>query len=133
MNIITGGQPSSEVQWAGLEAGLRRGDRILAINGTELAQAPSSSGPSLRQALQALRPGDPIEVAFERSVANAAPDPALCDAPAGNVSRCRVSYSTTTFPAGDFLAYFIVPFVTGILSFLIGALTLYYRNRRATG
>jgi signal transduction histidine kinase/multidrug transporter EmrE-like cation transporter len=133
MNIITGGEPSSEVQWTGLAAGLRRGDRILAINGTELAVPSGAGGQPLRQILQALNPGDAIEVSFERNVANAAADPALCDAPTGNISRCRISYSTMLFPAGDFLAYFIVPFVTGVLSFLIGALTLYYRNRRSDG
>lgn len=111
---VTAGQPVGEGTWAGLDAGLRAGDTILAFDDMPLADA----GEGYREVLGGFAAGDEVTVTFSREPVANGTVPAFCEA--GDALLCEVTLTLTAFPNSDFLALFIVPFVSGLIVFAIG-------------
>ncbi|NOK85876.1 MAG: hypothetical protein GFH27_549375n54 [Chloroflexi bacterium AL-W] len=126
---VNASTPNSEAGWAGRAAGLRLGDQIIAINGQSISNHlnRSTSTRNYNAILQGLQIGDTVDVTFTYDTGrfpdlrSGAVDCALPDA--NGISACEVSYQLTRLPDGDFVAFFFVPYVSGlIVLFLVGGL-----------
>lgn len=138
--VVDGTQTFTDGHWAGLQAGIRRGDRLVQVNDVDLfssgATDYAAARATLKDTLAGLGYGDTVIVGFVRTITDpdlresADPfevDGVACDAPVNGVSRCTVSYPMAPLPDGDFLTYFAIPFVTGIIALVIGAGLLFLR------
>ncbi|XWX02657.1 GAF domain-containing protein [Aggregatilineales bacterium SYSU G02658] len=123
--VILGGGPTSAEPWTGLSAGLMRGDRLVAVNGVPID--PSSDVyPQIAPILGTLRVGDPITVTVERPTSE--PQASFCETITRGVDRCIVTYPTMAMPSSDLVAYFLVPFIAGVFTFIIGAVVWRYQR-----
>ncbi len=132
--VVDGSQPVSDAGWNGLNAGLARLDRVISINGQPLGEgleAPTN----FRAIMRAVRVGEPIEVEFLRP-ADGALAPIMggevCEPVQDGYARCVVTYPTQEIPAEDYLALFIIPFVSGMIVLVIGIITLLLRPYQAS-
>jgi signal transduction histidine kinase len=128
-------QPVSDATWPGLAAGLQTGDHIVAVNDQPLF-TPSNEGriilnsasdyegawSQFHTTMASLAPGDEVTVQFNRAPNNVEP----C-ATASTLGDCQVTLTVDLFPDGDFVGYFIVPFITAIATYVIGLGTLWLR------
>jgi signal transduction histidine kinase len=158
--VIAAGQPTGDNAWAGLEAGLQRGDHLLSVaycpeGGTDCTQTATcaedacdvadwSADPSNFNAAQDSfdyfmdnrAVGDQIEVVFNRlERAHVASPNVTCenDPFNGDLLLCRTHYALQRFPNSDFLAFFIVPYVTALLVASAGILILRLRYQQTSG
>lgn len=132
--VVDGSQSLGSETWPGMENGLQRMDRIVAINDDVLYdpadEADSRNYTAVHDryfaALSKLSPGDTVTVQFERPAENGT---VLCppNSTAGALADCQISYTVDELPVIDFIGFFIVPFVTGVATFLIGAVILVLR------
>ena len=98
---VDGSDSLAGPSWPGVDAGLRPGDQLAALNGQALTDAAS-----LQAALAGMVAGDTVSVQTAAS-----PTP--------------ITYSLTAFPTGDWLLYFGVPFAAGLVLLIAGlALTV---------
>ncbi len=126
---VDGSQPVDASGWSGLNAGLQRGDHLLGINGTTFPVDYNAALQAYDLALAALHFGDHVTVAFERPTtgSTAINNAEACGRPISGVAHCEVSYIVNTFPDNDFLAFFIVPFISGLITIGIGIVVLVLR------
>lgn len=94
--VVDGSDSLAGPSWPGHDAGLRPGDRITALDGAPLADTAG-----LLTALSGLAAGDTVSL---QTAAN--PEP--------------FTLALTTFPAGDWLIYFGVPFAAGLVLLIAG-------------
>ncbi|NWF68381.1 MAG: GAF domain-containing protein [Chloroflexi bacterium] len=152
--VVAGGVPSGVESWPGLDAGLERGDHVLAVRycppGRECvtsavcteddcAVADWSANPSdytaarrqLDYFMDGRRLGDSIQVVFTRA-ADSSADPLETCAPGAEPATldCTVRYRLGRFSNSDFLAYFLVPYVAAIIIVVTGLLVLRLRYQR---
>jgi signal transduction histidine kinase len=112
--------------WPGLEAGLQRRDHITAINGQPLfdeAHNYVAARARFDQLLRGTTPGTTIEVAFERPAVDGevfVNNLETCGSVGNEVAQCTVSYRPTALPDNDFLAIFVLPYVIGLITVVIG-------------
>ncbi len=135
--VVSSSHPTTTETWPGLDAGLRFGDEILSINETPINPTTADYDPVAAQegyenALNVLSYPDSVRVTFRRL----APPDAIttegtaienCAADGASASICAVTYSLAPFPAGDVLAYFVIPYISGLISLIIGLVILRYR------
>jgi signal transduction histidine kinase len=132
--------PVSGTDWQGDDAGLQRGDYLIAVNDQPIADSHfPTTGTNFRSLLATLSPDTTISIDFQRRVTALAPipdaDPTTEDAPNGLVCRassdtlaeCRTQLTLSRFPDGDFLAYFVLPFVASLFMIGIGGLVIWLR------
>ena len=111
-------------EWPALEAGLREGDRIIALDGADLEAVPVGERlDALYDLLAERAPGNAVTVRFERA-GGATPAGAQCAAPAtpGGARTCTLGVTLADFPAGDFAAFFAPGWVAGAMLWVLAAL-----------
>ena len=124
-------QPLAEISWPGLDAGLRPLDRVVAMNG-EALYAPANVGEidysaaraNFDRILASLKAGDRLVVDYQRE------DAAACNQ-TGTLAACQVSYTLGQFHSGDFVGYFVLPYMTALVSLIIGLIVLILRPNQA--
>ncbi len=117
-------QPLSDEPWPALEAGLQTGDRLIALDGIDLAAVPVAERVDVfREALDAHAPGDTVVVGFRRDDAEARLEPGVaCDPlPGEDALVCTASVTLTTVPDMDLAGYFGIGWIAGIIMWGIGA------------
>lgn len=123
--VVDAGQSTSATPWAGINAGLQHQDRIIAINDQSLFELdPTDYAGAYQRFLNImsdLRAGAQITVEVERAVADGVVDTSICSPARDGVSQCRITYTLGYFPDADFLVFFLVPYVSGVIVLLIGA------------
>jgi signal transduction histidine kinase len=131
--VVDGSQSLSAAPWPGLEAGLRRLDRIVAINDDVLYDPQTDSASDYViiheryfAALAKLAPGAVITVEFERPAVAGQVDCPANSQPAA-LGDCRISYTVGELPLIDFIGFFVVPFITAVMTWGIGAAILVLR------
>ncbi|NDJ62267.1 MAG: GAF domain-containing protein [Chloroflexi bacterium] len=134
---VDASQPVSAAVWPGLEAGLARLDRVVMIDDVPIIAAPGDYDAALRNFLTYLRGaevGAEVTVTVNR-LANADGEVPIyadetCAAPVNGVARCEISYPLSQFPDVDFLAFFVMPYVSGLITLGIGVVMLVLRPRQ---
>lgn len=125
--VVNSGFPATGDVWPGLEAGLQFRDQIIAINGQQLVDPAAPDYVAARAAyhsiISGLEAGQTITVEFLRPGAAAGPD---CTPQAGG-ALCTVSYMVQPLPDGDFLSYFIIPFLSGVGALVLAGVVLRLR------
>ncbi|MCU0464835.1 MAG: PDZ domain-containing protein, partial [Anaerolineae bacterium] len=114
--VVTGGNSTSGVEWAGNAAGIRSRDRIIAIDGVPLAADPNDyagARASLDGYLASAAPGQPVEVTVLRGA-----------------EMLTFSYNLSTVPTTDVLIFFLIPLVAGTGGVIAAILLLLYRGDR---
>lgn len=131
--VVDGSQSLGPKTWPGLDKGLQRMDRIVAIN-DDILYDPADPADSMNYnvvhdryfaAMRKLAPGDEVTVQFER------PDTtdAMPCAP-GTLANCQISYALGELPIIDLIGFFIVPFISALGTWLVGAAVLLLRPRQ---
>lgn len=112
---------NADTPWTGREAGLRPGDQIIALDDIPLeeSQPEADSARHYLSVLDDFDSGDVVTVTF-RYDAVQYPEPredgVLCNAPnADGQSTCQVDVELMSWPEIDFIAYFVLPFGTGLI------------------
>lgn len=124
---VAAGNSATGGTWAGREAGLDTGDLILSIDGQAVV------GPESRyygEVLGGLRAGDEVTVVFSRAGDAPGLTPhtgAICAQGLAGAGCYEVTYPLTRLPDGDFLAFFLIPFASGILVLMTGLVVLRLR------
>jgi signal transduction histidine kinase len=132
--VVDGSRPISSSGWNGLKVGLQRLDQIITINGQTIV--PDSKDYNAARAnflgtLDKLQVGDSVEVTFERPETSGAAPAEYC-APAQNgFSNCTLSFTLTNLPDSDFIAYFVIPFIGGLIIVLLGIVVAYLRPQQS--
>ena len=117
-------------EWPALEAGLRQGDRLTALDGADLEAVPAAERlGALFDLLAERAPGDSVTVHFERA-GEAVPAGAQCDdlLTPGGARTCTLGVTLADFPAGDFAAYFAPGWIAGAILWALAALILVHRR-----
>src|SRR5690606_4472495 len=111
--VVNAGRPTGNVEWSGLEAGLRRNDRIIAINGESLYPSDALTDYSAARANYAAILGDLIpETAIDVTVMREGTGLSGCTDSSAGFSTCTFSIiPLNNFPDVDLLAYFALPYI----------------------
>lgn len=130
--IVGAAQPTSMQSWTGLEAGLTRQDRLIALNEIDLLEPGehfTAAYPRFANVLATLSPGDTIRVDFLRDATNASTNVRYCrplnDA---SIAACTLAFDLTTMPELDALSFIILPLFTALVALGIGISLLYFRS-----
>ncbi|MEP0764750.1 MAG: GAF domain-containing protein [Chloroflexota bacterium] len=110
--------------WPAVDAGLRQGDRLTALDDADLEAVPVAGRLGALYDLLAERaPGETVTVRFERE-GEAVPAGAQCDdlPTLGGARTCTLDVTLADFPAGDFAAYFAPGWVAGAILWALAAL-----------
>jgi len=108
---------------------MQRGDQIIAIDGNGLGQ-PTDFDTLLNSFLtvqQGLREGQRVEIGFLRDSDLARETPEQCAPVTRSPDPCEVAYRLTPFPDADFVALFVVPYISGIIVLIIGVIVFALR------
>jgi len=127
--VVDGSIPITETGWTGLNAGLQRLDHLISINGELLSENPTdytTARQRFREIMASLQTGDTIEVVVQRPI-SAPSGVGDCGIVVGNAVECRLSYVVETFPANDFIGFFIIPYIVGLAIVIIGLAIFYLR------
>lgn len=125
-------------RWTGVDAGLMRQDLITALDGIPLVaegEAWSVARDRLKTLLVGKAEGDTVQVTFERNIAILPNNPALC-APApdgGTLVTCQATVEVMRLPSSDFLVLFVLPYLTGMVVFVVASFLLVYRRDTLEG
>ncbi len=130
--VVDGTLPAQSDSWSGRAAGLRNGDLLLAMDGIAFPQGDGASGlRAFQERIATHAVGDTVSLTFERLPVRGELltfGSEVCIAAADGAARCTTSLTLTPFPDLDFLALFIIPYLTGITALAIGALLLLFRG-----
>jgi signal transduction histidine kinase len=125
---VTAGETLTDSPWVGHWAGLENEDRILTIAGEPVT---GDDGSYYLDVLDDQPANQPVTVTFERAIDGNTLDTAsaeICElADGSDTALCTIQYAPGSIPEGDFLAYFAVPFISGLVVFAIGLMILRMR------
>jgi signal transduction histidine kinase len=129
--VVDGSVPIGE-NWPGLAAGLRLRDHITAINGQPLFDASkdfATARTRFREIVTSLQPGETVTVDFQRPTDQQflAAGTETCSPVANGVAACTVSYTVGNLSDNDFITFFVVPYLAGVIIFGIGLVTFWLR------
>ena len=133
---VNGGRPSGEANWTGLNLGMQRGDAIVRINSLNIVPDPMSQAVDLSVVFESLRQAgfnQPVQVVFQRATTEAPSNVGVCEQINAVTAECTLTIATMRLPDGDFLSFFAIPFISGLVLIFIGGLVFYYRNTRIDG
>jgi signal transduction histidine kinase len=129
--VVDNSQSLTGTLWQGQQAGLKPRDHLLTINGEILDRDSGDYGlarQNFHVILSALNPGSEIEVEFSRPVPSSVDNTAALDCSnTTEIALCTISYSLSTFPDVDFIGFFVVPYISGLVTLIIGLAVLYLR------
>lgn len=130
--VVDGAMSFSGTPWSGRQAGMERLDHIIEVNGEVLAADDYGlARQQFREALQLLEPGDTISITFERLADEAgsvaAADGVQCGAVTDGMAQCNVEYQLQSVSGVDFLAFFVLPYITGAIALSVGIALLFLR------
>ncbi|MCA0455842.1 MAG: GAF domain-containing protein [Chloroflexi bacterium] len=129
---VDGSQPIGSSEWAGLNAGLQRLDEITHINGQRLFDTLGdhlSARTNFLTIMSGLAVGDTVEVQFQRPDLGKVP-PSYCSTVRDGFSTCSLSYMLGDLSDTDFIAYFIIPFIGGLILVILGIAVAYLRPQQ---
>ncbi|MBK8135114.1 MAG: GAF domain-containing protein [Chloroflexi bacterium] len=114
--MVLNGGPLTSTRWPGRDAGLRPRDVVIAIDGQTLAEAGDFAGAHQRinSFLNEAQIGQSVTVTV-RGIDGATRD---------------VSYLLRSFPTGDFLVYFLIPFLAGLIAWCAGMIVFFWRGHQ---
>lgn len=119
MLTVNAGEPMGHDTWAALDANLKRGDQIIAINSVEFLN-PSNNYAEARSlyydTVGKLELGQRVDIIYER-----------------DGIRETISIITADFPDIDFIAYFLLPYGAGFLLLILGAVVLRFKYDSSEG
>lgn len=130
--VVDGSRSIGSSNWPGLAAGLQRLDHVLTINDQPLTDNLADTATArarFRTIVSGLRPGDRVDLTFSRPVSSEE-TAAACGPAENGVLSCRVSYLVNFMPNSDFIAYFVIPWIIGLLVVILGVVVLYLRPRQ---
>jgi len=134
--VVNAGVPSGSTTWNGLAAGLRRQDFVVAVNGQPLA-ADLNDFAAMRATYASLaqtwRPGDLVTFEVIRKAAYAPIDIPECQAISASRARCSFTFAIQALPSEDFVSFFGVAYVAGLLVMAMGWAVWYLRRQHADG
>ncbi len=139
---VNAGRPTGDADWVGIEAGLRTGDQITAINPVgasdprPLTQDPDNYRIAYARYLDIiseLETGTPVQIDFIRNVERTAFDPAICDAAVDGFALCSITVTLTNFPTIDVISYFLLPITTAVVTLGIAILLIRLRFDSSDG
>jgi signal transduction histidine kinase len=135
-NLVVDGSVPIGDNWVGLQAGLRLRDHILAINDQPLFETAGDYAAARTRFLEivrSLQPGTPVTVTFQRPADQAVLDAGAeeCTPPENGIATCTVRYDITRLPDNDFITFFLVPYIAGLIIFGIGAATFWLRRNHS--
>ena len=110
-NTVTAGSPNSGVTWTGVEAGLQARDEVTRI----VSQGEGLDGTNYLGNLSELNVGDTVDIYVTRFDGTCV-DPCVVE-----------NISLMSFPDGDFLAFFVLPFISALVVFAISVTVLRLR------
>ncbi len=130
--VLDGSTPLTETGFPGLNAGMRRGDQIVGINGEAL---PIDNVGAALERLNTIRltldASQPLTLEFLR---HRSPDVALQSASeictpidGSDLARCTVTFVPGYLLDAEFFGFFVVPFVSGVIVLVIGIAVLVLR------
>lgn len=134
--VVNAGVPNGSTPWNGLAAGLRRQDFLVAVSGQPLAAnlknfaAMRATYNSLAQTWQI---GDPVTFEVVRKAIYAPIDIPECQPIDKESARCTFSFTLQTLPAEDFVSFFVVAYVAGLLVMGMGWAVWYMRHNHSDG
>ncbi len=135
--VVNNAAPTGErTTWQGQAAGLLPGDHLRAINGVPLAsnaQDYATANATFNELMAQLEYGSSVTLDFERPLPTTmTPAPGVtCAAPQGAVVPCQVTFTPGFLPAGDFLAFFLLPYLVGVALAAAGFIVLVLRGKQS--
>lgn len=133
--VVNAGRPTSNVEWTGLDAGLLRNDRVIALNGESLYPTDAltdyaSAYSNYNSTLSNLAPNTVIDV----TVLRRGTELSGCTDGSNGFSSCTYSITPlNNFPDVDFLAYFVLPYITGLLQIALAVAIAWYKFKSKIG
>lgn len=120
--VVDGNKSFGATDWAGLDAGIQRLDRIQAVNDVRLSTEYGAARAEMREAFNQHNYADDNEVTVEflRPEAQLNDTHDYCEAAVDGFATCTVTYPLKPMPESDFLTYFIFPFLTSIVALSVG-------------
>ncbi len=124
--VVDGSRPISAKQnWNGLgDGGLKRFDHITVINDVVLSDNPgdyAAARQKFRDVLAKMMPNQLVKVTFERPASELTVDNRLgCTLINVDTAQCNTSFPLSSLPDNDFLTYFIIPYISGLITLVIG-------------
>lgn len=134
--VVNGAVSTTGTPWAGHEAGLQQHDQVLAINGEVLAEDHTDYATmqsTYDRIIENLAPGESITVEVARLPEYLDNDANNCVIGTDGIATCELTYTLRPLLNLDFLAFFVVPFITGIITFIIGVTVLVMRSEQIEG
>jgi len=131
--VVNAGRPASGLPWNGLDAGIQQGDVIRSINGESLSPAIldfTTAQQNLTTTLSNLSVGDEITVTVQRSESSGDVEQQACSEIVNGVATCEYNVILQQIPDGDFIAFFVLPFITGIIVLSVGIGIIYLRRNQ---
>jgi len=132
--VVNAGRPASGLPWNGLDAGIEQGDTLVAIDNNPLSDDTLdfvTARQTLTDILATSEVGEEVAVTVQRSEGTsdnlAVPQ---CDDIVNGVTTCTYNVELQRMPDGDFIAFFVLPFVTGIIVFAVGVGIIYLRRNQ---
>lgn len=122
--------------WRGLDSGLLRTDIVKAFNKqpTSDPDMPWLSTPHrVLSLLNGMKVNDIVTVDVERNTQFMPLDPNICTPTNVTTADCSVTYRLTRFVESDFLAYFVLPYASGLILAVLGWAVMYLRGDRIEG
>lgn len=114
--MVLNGGPLTAATWPGREAGVLPRDVLVAINGQTLAAPGDYAGAqqAVAEYLNTAEVGQPVTVTVRD---------------AQGLTR-DITYMLGTFPTGDFLVYFLIPFLAGLVAWGAGMVVFFWRGHQ---
>lgn len=111
--VVTGATPQTGGTWPALQNGLQARDHIIELDGQPLGDDFAAALEKFEDIIISKQVGEMLTVTYER--------------PSGE--RDTTTYPVGEIPGGDFLVYFVIPYVTGIIVFVAGMIVLVLRPK----
>jgi signal transduction histidine kinase len=131
--VVDGATPLNADTWQGINQGVKRGDWIVSLNGQDLfpqiSDPDALTGADYHQARTRLH--SLLNEMGQTSIARIGVVPieaCTVNMPVAGDGTCRLAYALEPYPDVDFIGNFIVPFVTGLLTLLIGGVIIWLRS-----
>ncbi|MBN8639489.1 MAG: GAF domain-containing protein [Anaerolineae bacterium] len=135
--VIDGSTPLTDEGFPGLNAGMRRGDQIIGINGEALPITDVGVALERVNAIRAtLDATQPLTLEFLRHLAPDVPLESGSETcvPVDGTSnaRCTVTFTPGYLIDAEFFGFFVVPFLSGVAVLAIGIAVLFLRSNIAS-